>query len=63
MTSVFNIEIISTNKGTPGTLVDDFRFRTDKVTKTTVLWWCAKTGCDARCKTDLEHKSILGGKT
>ena len=36
MTSVFNIEIVLTNKRKPGTLVDDFRFTTDKATKTTV---------------------------
>ena len=58
MTSAFKIEIILTNEGK----LDDFKFRTEKVTKTTVLWRCVKKGCDDMCKTDLEDKITLDGK-
>ena len=37
-------------------------FITHKVTKSTVLWRCAKKGYNARCKMELEHKIILDGK-
>ena len=45
MTSAFYIEIILTNKGKPWILVDDFRFTTEKVTKTT---WNIKSFFDGK---------------
>ena len=42
--SAFNVGFFKL-KGKSGILVDDFRFRTDKITKATVLWRHAKKGC------------------
>ena len=47
-----------TNHGRPCLLYEGFRFRLDRVTKSTKLWRCTKRACQARCKTQLDGSFI-----
>ncbi|KAL8585382.1 hypothetical protein ACOMHN_053472 [Nucella lapillus] len=52
------MEASLTNHGRPCLLHEGFRFRLDRVTKSTKLWRCTKRACQAQCKTQLDGSFI-----
>ena len=56
--SAFNVGFFKL-KGKSGILVDDFRFRTHKITKATVLWRHAKKGCGNIKSIFVENLAII----
>ncbi|GFR63693.1 hypothetical protein ElyMa_005489300 [Elysia marginata] len=57
------MEITTTNRGKPCFILENYRFKCARVTKTTKEWRCTTDRCKARCTTDLDTTIVIHSST
>lgn len=59
----FKMEITTTNRGKPCLILENYRFKCARVTKTTKEWRCTTDRFKARCTTDLDTTIVIHSST